>query len=163
MAQSTKPKNFRDGKITFSDGTSPTPLTLEIKYEAGDFSISNVMQGQTEVEMYLDRGEFHNVRKTNFTPATFSFTCTMTDLSDPTDRLVWDSIVQTGAWPGGVSRGDTDVWLLMVGLTIEGTQFGDSADHTLTLDKCHMTIEFAEGSPNTFTLNGTVYGAITAT
>jgi hypothetical protein len=162
MAISSKPKNFRDGTITLNDG-SGSPITLTVQYEAGDFSISNVMQSQTEVEMYLDRGSFHNVRKTNFAPATFSFTATMTDLSDGTEKCLWDAVNKSGAFSAGVSCGDTDVWLLQVRLTIEGTDFGDAADHTLVLDKCHLTIEFAEGSPNTFTLNGTVYGAIIAT
>ena len=162
MAQSTKPKNFRDGTITLTDG-SGSPITLTVQYEAGDFSISNVMQSQTEVEVYLDRGAFHNARKTNFAPATFSFTATMTDLSDATDKLLWDAVNKSGAFSAGVSRGDTDVWLLQVGFVVEGTDFSDPADHTLVLDKCHLTIEFAEGSPNTFTINGTVYGNITAT
>lgn len=162
MAISSKPKNFRDGTITLSDG-SGSPITLTVQYEAGDFSIDNVMQSQTEVETYLDRGSFHNVRKTNFAPATFTFTATMTDLSDATEKCLWDAVNKSGAFSAGVSRGDTDVWLLQVGLTIEGTDFGDAADHTLVLDKCHLTISFAEGSPNTFTLNGTVYGNIAAT
>lgn len=162
MPISSKPKNHRDGTITLSDG-SGSPITLTVQYEAGDFSIDNVMQSQTEVETYLDRGSFHNVRKTNFAPATFTFTATMTDLSDATNQCLWDAVNKKGAFASGVSRGDTDVWLLLVGLTIEGTDFGDAADHTLTLDKCHMTIAFAEGSPNTFTINGTVYGDITAT
>jgi hypothetical protein len=162
MAISSKPKNFRDGTITLSDG-SGSPITLTVQYEAGDFSISNVMQSQTEVEMYLDRGSFHNVRKTNFAPATFSFTATMTDLSDATEKCLWDAVNKSGAFSAGVSRGDTDVWLLMVGLTIEGTDFGDAADHTLVLDKCHLTLEFSEGSPNTFSLSGTCYGSIAAT
>ena len=162
MAISSKPKNFRDGTITLSDG-SGSPITLTVQYEAGDFSIDNVMQSQTEVETYLDRGSFHNVRKTNFAPATFTFTATMTDLSDATEKCLWDAVNKSGAFAAGVSRGDTDVWLLQVGLTIEGTDFGDAADHTLVLDKCHLTISFAEGSPNTFTLNGTCFGSISAT
>ncbi len=162
MAISSKPKNFRDGTITLTDG-SGSPISLTVQYEAGDFSISNVMQSQTEVEMYLDRGSFHNVRKTNFAPATFSFTATMTDLSDATEKCLWDAVNKSGAFAAGVSRGDTDVWLLQVGLTIEGTDFGDAADHTLVLDKCHLTLEFAEGSPNTFSLSGTCYGSIAAT
>lgn len=162
MAISSKPKNFRDGTITLTDG-SGSPISLTVQYEAGDFAISNVMQSQTEVELYLDRGSFHNVRKTNFAPATFSFTATMTDLSDATEKCLWDAVNKSGAFAAGVSRGDTDVWLLQVGLTIEGTDFGDAADHTLVLDKCHLTLEFAEGSPNTFSLSGTCYGSIAAT
>lgn len=162
MAISSKPKNFRDGTITLSDG-SGSPITLTVQYEAGDFSIDNVSQSQSEVETYLDRGSFHNVRKTNFAPATFTFTATMTDLSDATEKCLWDAVNKSGAFSAGVSRGDTDVWLLQVGLTIEGTDFGDPSDHTLVLDKCHLTISFAEGSPNTFTLNGTCFGSISAT
>jgi hypothetical protein len=64
-----------------------------------------------------------------------------------------------------VSTGGTasDVYMLKVTLTIEGTNFGDSADHVMILNNCHLAIDFAEGDPNSFTLNGTVYGAITAT
>jgi len=45
---------------------------------------------------------------------------------------------------------------------IEGTTLGEATDHVLTLTGNRISIDFAEGDPNKFTLNGTCYGSITA-
>ena len=164
MAVSSVVKNFRDGTILIEDGTG-TPLAVTVQYEAGDFSISGLNQSNTEATTYLDRGELGSVRKTSRTFPTFSFSAHMTDLSDNTDKLLWDAVNKTGAFASAVSTGGTasDVYMLKVTFTVEGTNFGDSADHVMILNNCHLSIDFAEGDPNSFTLNGTVYGAITAT
>ena len=144
MPISSVVKNFRDGTILIEDGTTPTPISVTVQYEAGDFSISGLNESNTEVTTYLDRGELGSVRKTSRTFPTFSFSAHMTDLSDATQKTLW--------------------YGLKVTLTIEGTNFGDlPADHILVMTGCHMSIDFAEGDPNSFTLNGTVYGTITAT
>lgn len=165
MAISSIVKNFRDGTIVINDGTSPTPLTLTVQFETGDFSISGLNQGNYEITKYLDRGDLGSIRKTNRSFPTGSFTAHMTDLSDGTDRLLWDAVNKTGAWASAVSTlGSTaDVFALQIVLSVEGTNFGDSADHVLTLNNCHCSIDFAEGDPNSFTLNFEVLGAITAT
>ena len=80
MALSAIVKNFRNGTIAIADGTG-TPITLTVAYEAGDFALSGVMQGQKEVAMYLDRGDFGTLRYTNFVPATFTFTAHMTEIT----------------------------------------------------------------------------------
>jgi hypothetical protein len=164
MAVSSVVKNFRDGTILIEDGTG-TPLTVTVQYEAGDFSITGLNQGNVEATTYLDRGELGSVRKTSRTFPTFSFSAHMTDLSDATDKLLYDAVNKTGAFASAVSTGGTasDVYMLKVTLTIEGTNFGDSTDHVMIMNNCHLAIDFAEGDPNSFTLNGTVYGAITAT
>jgi len=165
MAISSVPKNFRDGTLALEDGTG-VPISMTVQYEAGDFSMSGARQGQTSVEMILDRGSFHAVRRVNFEPATFSFTANMTDLSDATEKNLFDVINKLGAWSAGVSTLGTnaDVWALKLTWTVEGTDHGDAADHTLTLDDCVCTIDISEGSPtNTFSISGTVYGSITAT
>ena len=164
MAVSSVVKNFRDGTILIEDGTG-TPLAVTVQYEAGDFSITGLNQGNTEATTYLDRGELGTVRKTSRTFPTFSFSAHMTDLSDATDKLLYDAVNKTGAFASAVSTGGTasDVYMLKVTLTIEGTNFGDSTDHVMIMNNCHLAIDFAEGDPNSFTLNGTVYGAITAT
>lgn len=164
MAASTVIKNFRDGTIKLDDGTTPTPITLTVSLDAGDFSISGLNQGNTEATTYLDRGELGSVRLTNRSFPTFSFSAHMADLSDATDKLLWNAINKDGAWAAAVSTiSGSDVYGLKVTLTIEGTNFGDAADHVLVLNGCHMSIDFAEGDPNSFTINGTVYGSITAT
>ena len=164
MSASAVIKNFRDGTIKLDDGTTPTPITLTVSLDAGDFSISGVSQGNTEATTYLDRGELGSVRLTNRSFPTFSFSAHMADLSDASDKLLWNAINKDGAWSGALSTITAgDVYGLKVTLTIEGSNFGDGADHVLVLNGCHMSIDFAEGDPNSFTINGTVYGAITAT
>jgi hypothetical protein len=88
----------------------------------------------------------------------------MADLSDATDKLIWDAVNKTGAFASAVSTiSGSDAFGLKITVTIEGTNFGDSADHTIVMNGVHCSIDFAEGDPNTFTINGTVYGSITAT
>lgn len=164
MAISSVIKNFRDGTITVSDGTSPTPLSLTVQYEAGDFSIDGFKQGLTEVTTYLDRGELGTVRKTSRSFPTFSFSAHFTDLSDATNATLYDLVQKSGSFSAAVSTLGTtaDVFCLKVVLTVEGTNFGDSADHVLTLNDCHLSCSIAEGDPNSYSISGTVYGSITA-
>jgi hypothetical protein len=157
-------KNFRDGTITLSDATTPTPLSVIVQYEAGDFSITGLSQGNLEATTYLDRGDLGSVRLTSRTFPTFSFTAHMTDLSDATNKTLWDAVNKTGAFAAAVSGiTNSDVYGLKVLLSVEGTNFGDPTDHSLELNGCHLTIDFSEGDTNSFSLNGTVYGTITAT
>lgn len=164
MAISTVVKNFRDGSIQVKDGTG-TPLTVTVQFENGDLSLSGTNQGNYEHTKYLDRGELGSIRKTNRMFPTGSFTCQMTDLSDATDRLIWDIVNKTNSFSAAVSTlgANADLYTLDIVLTIEGTNFGDSADHVLTMEDCRCSIDFAEGDPNSFTINFEVLGAITAT
>jgi hypothetical protein len=164
MAQSTVIKNFRDGTLTFTDNTG-TPLSMPIVYEAGDFSIDNLNEGLVETTAYLDRGEFATLRKTNRVFPSFSFTAHMTDLSDATDKLLYDLARKTGAWAGAVSTlgAAADAMTYKLTWACEGTNFGDTTDHTLVLNDCRVTVSLSEGDPNSFSVSGIVYGAITAT
>jgi hypothetical protein len=163
MPISSVVKNFRDGTITLSDATTPTPLSVIVQYEAGDFSITGLNQGNLEATTYLDRGDLGSVRLTSRTFPTFSFTAHMTDLSDATNKTLWDAVNKTGAFAAAQSTIlSSDVYGLKVLLSVEGTNFGDATDHTLELNGCHLTIDFSEGDPNSFSLNGTVYGTIVA-
>jgi hypothetical protein len=164
MAQSTVIKNFRDGTLTFTDNTG-TPLSMPIVYEAGDFSIDNLNEGLVETTAYLDRGVFATLRKTNAVFPSFSFSAHMTDLSDATDKLLYDLARKTGAWASAVSTlgANADAMTYKLTWTCEGTNFGDSADHTLVLNDCRVTVSLSEGDPNSFSVSGIVYGAITAT
>lgn len=159
MAISSIVKNFRDGTLTIEDGTG-TPISMTVQYEAGDFSLSGITEGQTEIVAYYDRGSLCSLRKTQDAHSTFSFTAHMTDLSDSTEKCLLDVVNKTGAWSSGVStRGaNADVWTTKVTLTIEGTDHGDSADHVIALDDCRLSLDLSEGDPNSFSISGTVYG-----
>lgn len=164
MAQSTVIKNFRDGTLVFADNTG-TPLTMPIVYEAGDFSIDNLNEGLVDTTAYLDRGEFATLRKTNRVFPSFSFTAHMTDISDATDKLLYDLARKTGAWAAAVSTlgANADAMTYKLTFTVEGTNFADSGDHTMILNDCRITLSFSEGDPNSFSVAGIVYGTITAT
>lgn len=164
MALSAVVKNFRNGTIRVYDATG-TPLDVTVEYEAGNFSISGLKKKLNETVTYLDRGELGSVRHTNRTFPTFSFTAHMTEFSDATNETLMDLILRTGSFAAAVSTlgANADVYTLNLSLTVEGTDFGDASDHVLTLTNCELSIDFAEGDPNTFTINGTVYGTVTAT
>jgi hypothetical protein len=157
-------KNFRDGQIILKDGTG-TPIAVTIAFESGDFSISGLSaNANTEVTTYLDRGSLGSVRLTSQTFPTWSFTCHMVEFSDGTDKTVWDAVNKTGTFAAAVSTiTNSDVYGLDCVINIEGTTLGEATDHTLTLVGNRITLDFAEGDPNSFTINGTMYGSMTAT
>ena len=158
-------KNFRDGTLLIGDGTTPTPIDITIQYEAGDFSIDGLNEGLVETTAYLDRGVFATLRKTNASFPTFTFSAHFTDLSDSTSKTIYDVVRKTGAFASAVSTlgANADAMTYKVTFTIEGTNFGDSADHVLVLNDCRLSVSIAEGDPTSFSVSGTVYGAITAT
>lgn len=162
MPISSVVKNFRDGTITLADNGINT---LTIQYEAGDLSLSGVNQGNYEHTKYLDRGELGSIRKSNRSFPTGSFSCQMTEFSDASNTNIWDLINKTGAFSTAVSTlgANADLYTLKITLSVEGTNFGDSSDHTLEMDDCRCTIDFAEGDPSSFTINFEVLGTITAT
>jgi hypothetical protein len=157
-------KNFRDGQIILKDGTG-TPILVIIEFESGDFSISGLSaNANTEVTTYLDRGSLGSVRLTSQSFPTWSFTCHMVEFSDAVTKTVWDAVNKTGTFAAAVSTiTNSDVYGLDCVINIEGTTLGEATDHTLTLVGNRITLDFAEGDPNSFTINGTMYGSMTAT
>jgi len=158
MAISTIVKTKRDGTITFSDNAAAKTLT--VAYEQGDLNVS--IPGYTIISV-LDRGEFTStptLRKGDDQPCTFTFTAYLRDLSDAT-FITLESIVCNGGYFAStwVSRGGAtaDVKTVLTTWTIEGTNHGDSADHTLALDYCWITGSVAEGDPGVISVSGTAY------
>jgi len=158
-------KNFRDGNLLIGDGTTPTPIDITIQYEAGDFSIDGLNEGLVETTAYLDRGVFATLRKTNASFPTFTFSAHFTDLSDSTSKTIYDVVRKTGAFASAVSTlgANADAMTYKLTWTCEGTNFGDATDHVLVLNDCRLSVSIAEGDPTSFSVSGTVYGAITAT
>lgn len=162
MAISSVVKNFRDGTLTFEDGTG-SPITLVVQYEEGNFSLSGLQEGLTEINTYLDRGVLGSVRKTNASFPTFSFNAYLTDISDGSDTTLPDLVMKTGAYASAVSTlgANADVMTYKLTWVVEGTNFGDSADHIVILNNAHIMIDMSEGDPDTFSVSGTVFGTIT--
>lgn len=169
MAHSTVTKNFRDGSLKIDDGTG-TPLTFTVIYEAGDFSISGLVQGQTETTAYFDRGRLGSLRHTTQTFPSGSFSMHMVDLSDASYGTAIDLMLQRNKYaPGSGTPGvstlgaNAEVYTVKLTLEIEGSDHGDDSDHTIVLDDCLCSVDAAEGDPNSISVSFTCYGSITLT
>jgi hypothetical protein len=164
MALTTFVKNFRDGKITIKDGTG-TPLTYEVTYEPGDFTLTDPRYNYTTV---LDRGEVGasagGVRKTNKEPGSFSFSGYLLVATDSNDLNLIDAIKGTGAAAAWVSTGSVafDRTLRTVVFEMEGST-PDGADSVFTCTLCAMEVTINEGELTTINVEGVIYGEVTRT
>lgn len=167
MAYSTVPKTKRDGKIELLDNTAPTPVSLEVAYEDGNFTFSDPQQFSELVVM--DRGNFSAIRKQDEQAKTGSFSFHFRQFTDASEAgSIRDFITQSGNYSANVSTGTSGTpyvehYTVDIKYTAEGTDFGDDADHTVTLAKCVCSLDFSEGDPSSFTLNFTCYGGVTVT
>ncbi|MEL6342078.1 MAG: hypothetical protein AAFV53_03025 [Myxococcota bacterium] len=162
-------KNFTHGAATFSDGAAP-PASLQATFENGDFSISGIKEDQRETAAYESRGKLDSLVKSTRVYPTGSCTLKFTDGVTNGSGAVLDFLRRrTGsAYANNVSSikksGSTitgNVYTVDMQLDIEGTDLGDSADHGIQLEHVEVnSIDFAEGDPNTVTLNFTVYGDV---
>ena len=163
MAASTVVKHLFDGSIVVNDGTG-SPVTLAVPFTQGDLALDNLMQGGRGVQAYQTRGVFHSLRLTGVEFPTLNFSAMLADLSDATDGTLVDFVLKQNSYSGNISTlAGSDTYCVDVVLTIEGTDVGDAADHTITLTDVHFTMAIAEGEPDTVTLSGTVYGSTTMT
>ena len=162
MAETTVIKTKCDGTIVLSDGTSPSPLTYTVALEAGDLSVTPLRFAYTDL---YDRCELVGSRKNGVEPGSISFSVHMRQFTGGTDGTIIDLIEGTGAYAARVSTdsGEFEGNVLKVTYTSEGTDFGDSSDHTIAFPKCRLFWDFAEGEPNTIDITGTVLAAPTIT
>ena len=163
MAYSTAPKVRRDGVIKLRDGTSPTPVSLTVDYEEGNFSFDQTKADRTIIR---DRGTIKSVRKGDDQPITGSFTIYMRQFTSSSAGSVLDFINKTGSYSSNVSASSavsTDEYAINIIFEVDGDAVADSDGDTLaTFDTCICTASFAEGDPNTITIsfecfNGVVY------
>jgi hypothetical protein len=150
-----------DGTITIKDGTG-TPLSCTIRFDNGDFSIDGLKAKLRETNPYQHRGVLSSVRHTTRTFPTGTFTCSMSEFTSAAANSVSDAVLKNGAFAAAVSTlgANADVYTLDIQITEEGTNFGDAADHTFTLEDCEISMAYNQGDPNTFSLSFTVYGAV---
>ena len=161
MAYSTVPKTKRDGVIQLRDGTG-SPVTLDVAFEDGNFSFSQPQQFSELVIM--DRGSFSAIRRQDEQAITGSFSFHFRQFADSGEAgSIRDFINKSGFYSGNISTGTAGTpfvehYCVDIRYTAEGTDFGDDADHQVTLSKCVCNLDFAEGDPSAFTLNFTCYG-----
>lgn len=164
MAYSNIPKTKRDGKIELIDGTTPTPVVLEVAFEDGNFTFSDPQQFSELVVM--DRGNFAAIRKQDEQAKTGSFSFHFRQFTDGSEAgSVRDFITQSGNYSGNISTGFggapfVEHYAIDIKYIAEGTDFQDDADHSVILSKCVCSLDFSEGDPSSFTLNFTCYGGV---
>lgn len=164
MALSSFIKNNTMGSITLTDGTPTTPLSITVDFEQGDFTISGLTpNGMREVAHYEVRGLWRSSARTSRIYPTGSFSIMFTEFSEATTGTLLDFILADGAYASRVSTlgSNYPVFTCDISITIEGTDYGDAADHTLTLEDCAIVVDsFSEGDPNTVSVSFTCLGDI---
>ena len=164
MAYSTAPKVRRDGKITLKDGTTPTPISLEVSYEEGNFSFD---QTKSDRIVIRDRGTIKSVRRGDDQPITGSFTIYMRQFTSSSAGSVLDFINNTGNYHTNVSASSTvatDEYSINIEFEVDGDAVGDDdGDTKASFDTCICTASFSEGDPNQISVSFECYNGITYT
>lgn len=158
-------KNQNDGQVQLrASGGSPS-ITLQT--DAGDFSGTGLKKKLKATNMYQSRGKRHSLRHTELQQPTISFTGQFLNFSGnektETSGSVFEAVLGDGTtWTSATSTTSAigDVYTLDIVFTVEGTDFGDTGDHSITFHDVELTIDVAEGDPNTYSCSGTVYGEI---
>lgn len=163
MASSNVIKNLQDGTIVIKDGTGTPISTGTIKFDNADFSLDRLKFKLQETVAYQHRGVLSYVRHTTRFFPTFTFSCAMSDFTNAAAGPLPDAVLKNGLFASAVSTLGASAAVMTYDVTVteEGTNFGDSADHSFTLEDCELEMSYQQGDPNTFTCKGTVYGAIT--
>ena len=126
MAYSTAPKVRRDGVIKLRDGTTPTPVSLTVDYEEGNFSFD---QTKSDRIVIRDRGTIKSVRKGDDQPITGSFTIFMRQFTSASAGSVLDFINKTGSYSSNVSSSSsvsTDEYAINIIFEVDGDAVGDT-------------------------------------
>lgn len=162
MAESTQPKNFLNGTITITPG-SLSAYTVAV--EQGNLQLSGLTAAQKEKILVEDRGVFSTLIPGKQKYIAFSFTAYLRDLIDGSDTTLVGVCLRLGAYAAAQSSlGANRPYCVDLLWTIDGTSFGDAANHTVTLEDCSIDdVAFAEAEINTVTISGVSYGALTMT
>lgn len=161
MSLGANPLVPKDGSLEFTDATPTTPLTYVLQYEDGDVAFSEISKDQKDIQIFLSRGRFYAARETDDMPVEVTFTCHAVGFTDETDENILDIVRRAGAWAAAVNQlpasaggGANGVWCVQLKWTGERTNFGGSADASVTMKYVHLTAAFAEGTPGKFTIKG---------
>jgi hypothetical protein len=154
MALSTTVRDQWDtGSVTISDGTAVTPLEVVVQFDSADFAIQGLTDNQRADNVYQGRGAVRSVRPGEFTPATISFSCMVSQLTEATVGTALDMIRGTGFFAARVGTLGTSN---QVTLDVEFS----TTDTVITCTDVRFSNDYSQGAPNTLTFSGTVYGTV---
>jgi len=156
MALATTPLVPKDGTIVFSDGAA---LTYTLVYEDGDLQVSDLKESQWVTQVFKDRGIPYSARDVERDEAIeFSFTAhAIGVVGDNTTATIGDVVMRLKVWAAATSTmpaSTGDVYTVQLAWTGERTDLGATADTTLTLKYCRLSMDFAEGVPGKISVKG---------
>jgi len=156
MAYSAVVKTKRDGLISLADAAGfGGSNTIDLSAEPGDFTMSATQESRLD---FLDRGRLvTSTRYGDDTGLSGSFSAYWRDATDAGVATLFDILNQSGyvstaPWVSTIGA-TAEVFALDLRLSIEGSDHGDGADHTITITDCSFDYSFAEGDPDTTSVN----------
>lgn len=158
MANTATPLLPVDGSITITDGGA---LSFTVAYEDGDFQFGDVNPTQKTRQSFMKRGKVYAVRDVEDQPIEVTFTCHAVHIiGDGTTATIGDVVLKKGPWSSATSTLPTtagDAYCLTVKWTGERSNFGATADNSVTLKYCTLDLNFAEGVPGKLSLKITAH------
>lgn len=163
-APSSQPKTGLKGKITFIDGTG-SPVTHDVAFSRGDERVGPLSEDLNEPVIIMARGGIIGFTRGGPRPPTISFSCYVGNVvgdDDVSPGSPLEFIFRKGAYDGNVSTlGASRKSAVDVQITVEGTDWGDSADETLVCENVVFDVDFGVAMDgNTLSFSGTVLGAV---
>ncbi len=163
-------KNFSHGSLVVTDGTG-SPLSHTVDVDDGTLQISDIVPGLRESSDYERKGAWVSSAFTTRKYPTVTISCNFAKFRDTSSGTFYDMLFGTTGTPYAAAvstvapsgaAADKVPMAFTLALTIEGTNFGDSEDHTATFAKCRIeSFSFSEGDPSKVALTFKVLGAIT--
>ena len=137
---------------------APLDLGARVRELRKERSWTLEQAAQKAVNVYQSRGTLHSIRLGEKTFITGSFSAMLADVSDSSAGNLLDFIRKSNAYSSNASTlGSGDAYLIKITLEIEGTDLGDSADHTIVLDDCACSADVSEGEPDSISISWTSY------
>jgi hypothetical protein len=162
------PKSGNMLSVVVSDGTG-TPVNYTIDQDQGRLSISGLRPGLRESIPVERKGQFVSELFIGRKYPTASMVFYLDAFSKSAGGTILDWLFKDGALSARIGTlnpsGATDLkipFAFDVAATIEGTDYGDSADHILSWDDWvidDVAVEIGPDAPATVTISGPIRGA----
>lgn len=166
-APSTQPKNFQAGVTRLSDGTG-SAVTLTWLMGQGDLKFGPLSQYLNKPVAYTARTVFLGLGNgaPSFPQISGSFLVgNVAGNTNSAPGSFTEFITGKGAYSANISTiGASRIMTVDIRQTIEGTNWGDTADETIDFEDCQVMVEFQEREEgNLITWTATCYGNIIVT
>jgi len=166
MAVSSVQKHDLYNAVTISDGTTGTPLTLTLGPWQGTISYTDPLE--EEIITYNQR-TITGVFKGRSQPIDGQFSVPATCFADASTgaQNILDLVYGTNDFSAVASTQTasySNFTLLDLAFTMEGTDFGDGADHVATFSDCRLHgVSFSSGQPNEISVSFRCFGGLART